>query len=235
MKPELTPWEAQLDEAKRAYRELGPSEDQLARMLRAVEAGPSGDLSAAGPSLGKPLALKLVKLTVVALGVVATGLGITWRVPSLPPPLPVIPRVETSVPPAPPTPVHHRLAGGSTTSEAPAVTARPAEPKEPAKGSRRRRTSDEGSGSLVDELALLQRARRILLKDPARALTLADEHARDYPRGVFAEERELLAVQALLATDQRAVAERRARRFARVHPSSVHAHRMRVLLKRPED
>ena len=50
-----------------------------------------------------------------------------------------------------------------------------------------------------------------------------------------AEERELLAVQALLATDQRAAAERRARRFERVHPSSVHAHRMHVLLERTKN
>lgn len=235
MKPELTPWGAQLDEAKRAYRELGPSDEQLARMLRAVEAGPAGEVPAAGSSMGKPLALKLAKLAVVALGIVTASVAITWRKPSLPPPLPVVTQVETSVPPAPPAPVHHRVADESTTSEAPTVAAQPAEPKKPAKASRRPRKSDANSASLADELALLQRARRILLKDPARALTLAEQHARDYPRGVIAEERELLAVQALLATDQRAAAERRARRFERVHPSSVHAHRMHVLLERTKN
>jgi hypothetical protein len=81
------------------------------------------------------------------------------------------------------------------------------------------------------ELALLTRARRVLLIEPARSLALADEHARGYPHGVFAEEREVLAVEALIRSSQLRKGKERGDRFLHTHPQSAHGVRMRELLR----
>lgn len=85
----------------------------------------------------------------------------------------------------------------------------------------------------ADELALLMRARRVLLNEPARSLALADEHARDYPRGTFVEEREVLAVEALLRLGEAQQALRRGSAFLRAHPGSAHRVRILELLQAP--
>jgi hypothetical protein len=82
------------------------------------------------------------------------------------------------------------------------------------------------------ELALLDRARRVMATNPARALALSEEHRQSYRNGQFAEERELLAIEALVGLQQRETAERRARAFSRAHPNSVHAHRLELILQR---
>jgi hypothetical protein len=79
------------------------------------------------------------------------------------------------------------------------------------------------------ELALLQRARRALAVAPATSLALTDEHARLYPQGAFAQERELIAIEALASTD-RFAAIARARAFAARFPRSAHRERIEALL-----
>jgi hypothetical protein len=64
----------------------------------------------------------------------------------------------------------------------------------------------------------------------SRCLTLIDEHARLYPHGAFAEEREVLAVEALIRAGMRQAGEVRGERFLREHESSAHAVRVRDLL-----
>ena len=65
-----------------------------------------------------------------------------------------------------------------------------------------------GASDPAAELALLMRARRVLLTTPLRTLELTEEHARDYPHGAFAEEREVLAIEAMVRADQREQAAR---------------------------
>jgi hypothetical protein len=57
--------------------------------------------------------------------------------------------------------------------------------------------------------------------EAASALTRIDEHARLYPRGALAEEREALAIQALVTLGRSADAKARATRFATYYPKSV--------------
>jgi hypothetical protein len=57
--------------------------------------------------------------------------------------------------------------------------------------------------------------------DASAALARTEDHARTYPRGALAEEREALAVQALVAAGRAAEAKSRAARFAKVFPKSV--------------
>jgi hypothetical protein len=82
------------------------------------------------------------------------------------------------------------------------------------------------------ELALLQQSQAALDHDPAAALALAEEHARDYPRGVFGQEREMLAMEALVKLRRVPAALARADRFVRDYPASPHNERVRALLER---
>lgn len=71
------------------------------------------------------------------------------------------------------------------------------------------------------EGALMERARAALLHGGhTEALGALDQHARLYPRGRLAEEREVLAVQALLVGGQGARARTRAEAFLQTHPDS---------------
>jgi hypothetical protein len=80
------------------------------------------------------------------------------------------------------------------------------------------------------ELALLTPARQLLAVDPARTLTLADEHASRFPRGVFCEERAFLRIEALVRLGERSAAELDARAFVRAHPASTYQERLKQLL-----
>jgi hypothetical protein len=85
--------------------------------------------------------------------------------------------------------------------------------------------------SPLAELSLLRRARKALSARPALSLALADEHAQTFARGVFAEEREVIAIEALLMLEQHDAAEQRALRFREAHPGSLHGRRLDVLLE----
>jgi outer membrane protein assembly factor BamD (BamD/ComL family) len=81
------------------------------------------------------------------------------------------------------------------------------------------------------ELALLLRSRNVLRRDPRAALALLNEHARRFPAGTFVEEREVLAVEALLRRRERASAFARAERFIAEHPRSTYAVRLRWMIE----
>ena len=86
-----------------------------------------------------------------------------------------------------------------------------------------RETSDE-------ELSLLARANRALAKSPALALTLSDEHTRRFPDSGMDQEREIIAITALVELGQTAEARRRATRFSRAHSGSVYQSRIEKAL-----
>jgi hypothetical protein len=76
--------------------------------------------------------------------------------------------------------------------------------------------------SLAAEMSLVSRAQTALQRGlPASALSALDEHARRFPRGELAEEREALAVQALARGGRLEEAARRAERFDARYPHSV--------------
>jgi hypothetical protein len=82
------------------------------------------------------------------------------------------------------------------------------------------------------ELELLQRAHAALRRhDSSAALELVDQHAHDYPQGVFAQEREVLAVQTLLKKQRRPEAIARAQQFVSRFGDSSYAFRMRSLIE----
>lgn len=75
---------------------------------------------------------------------------------------------------------------------------------------------------LAAERALLDVARTALGRgDGPNALAACDEHGRKFPRGALAEEREAIAVQALVLEHRAEEAKARAERFRKSHPRSI--------------
>jgi hypothetical protein len=86
---------------------------------------------------------------------------------------------------------------------------------------------------LAYELRLLDAAKRLLASAPARSLELTERHARLFPAGQLAQERELLAIETLLRLGDRVRAAARGQAFLTQHPRSSHAPRVRALLASP--
>jgi hypothetical protein len=77
------------------------------------------------------------------------------------------------------------------------------------------------------EISLLKRARAVA--DAAQALALTSQHAKLYPGGALEQEREVIAIDALLRLGRRDEAAQRAKRFQERYPGSAHARRMGTL------
>ena len=84
-----------------------------------------------------------------------------------------------------------------------------------------------------DELGLLGRAQTALETDAGRALALTSDHERKFANGALVQEREVIAIDALLRLGRRTEAQARAERFHRQFPASVHGRRVDVLLGVP--
>jgi hypothetical protein len=79
----------------------------------------------------------------------------------------------------------------------------------------------------LQEHRLLRAARDALATDPRRALDLTREHQRLFPKGMLAQEREVIAVEALARLGEGAAARTRADRFAAEFPDSPHQGRVK--------
>jgi hypothetical protein len=80
---------------------------------------------------------------------------------------------------------------------------------------------------IPSEVELLRQARAALASQPREAFALTEQHRQHYARGTFVQERDALAIEALLRTGELDMARDLARRFVRDYPSSPHAHRFR--------
>lgn len=88
------------------------------------------------------------------------------------------------------------------------------------------------AAGISEEAALLERARSALQGAPARALALTEEHQRAFPSGQLADERELVAVDALQRLGRTQEARQRAAP-ALARADSPYARRMRRILGEP--
>jgi hypothetical protein len=80
------------------------------------------------------------------------------------------------------------------------------------------------------EYALISEAERLRLSSPERALSLTDEHARLYPHGALSEERDVLAIEALVRLGRLPRARGLAERFAATYPGSAYRGRIERLI-----
>jgi hypothetical protein len=84
---------------------------------------------------------------------------------------------------------------------------------------------------MAAELALLRQARAVLASNPSRALALCADHARMFDGGALSQEREVIAIEALLGAGRAGEARERGRRFRESFPGSAHARRIDSLLE----
>ncbi|HKY39296.1 MAG TPA: hypothetical protein VJN18_25335 [Polyangiaceae bacterium] len=85
--------------------------------------------------------------------------------------------------------------------------------------------------TLAGEAKLLNRAHAVMASDPQKAHAIASEHAKRYPRGQLAAERELILVQALVKLGRAREAEARGRALRKSTPSSIYGERLDTILK----
>ncbi|HVT08413.1 MAG TPA: hypothetical protein VHO67_13220 [Polyangia bacterium] len=124
------------------------------------------------------------------------------------------------------SPVERRQAGADARSAAPPAAAPEARP-DPAEPEAPRRPV-----LLPGEAVLLRSAREALATSPARTLSLTNEHLRRYPHGMLNQEREALAIEALIALGSTKEARQRAWAFELEYPDSPHRGRIRQALAR---
>jgi outer membrane protein assembly factor BamD (BamD/ComL family) len=77
---------------------------------------------------------------------------------------------------------------------------------------------------------LLERAQDALRSRPAEALALCNEHTQRFPGGMLVQEREVIAIEALVKTGRKEDARKRADRFKTRFPGSSHTRRLDALL-----
>ncbi len=82
---------------------------------------------------------------------------------------------------------------------------------------------------LAAEMELLVRLRALQNGDPTQALALAAEGNRRFPAGLFAQEREAIAIAALVRLGRASEARARGAAFLAAYPRSVFAERMKKL------
>lgn len=217
--------------------------DARARLERALgpRLGGPGSAGAAGAAGGQSL-VRLAVGGVLVAAIVASVVIVAWpRDVSAPPP---------TVTPATPTATASADAGVSVALEQP-DTAPPTEvadkaPPAPAAVDVRRthdvRHAVEPHVAPVaaeavtpdvertpTEAELLLPARATVAREPREALRLVDEHARLYPRGLLAQEREVIGVEALIGLGRFDEARRRADGFLSANPRSALRQRVEAL------
>jgi hypothetical protein len=227
----------ELSAAVHALRALHGSAEQIDALGRSLAPQLAAPTFAGSVANGLRAGSKWLLAGLVAVGV---GLGATAMLERAEEPAPAVAAPQPPVARAAP-----RLREASAPSDRARVSDEPIVEAEsaaavPAARPRRSRTADRRPPPPTQaqalaprpELALLEEAHALLERDPAAAMLLVEEHERAYPAGVFTQERELLAVEALLELDRKQPAIERAQRFVKSYGDSPHAPRVRALLRR---
>lgn len=89
-------------------------------------------------------------------------------------------------------------------------------------GGSSRAVAPEQRPSGTSEIELLRNARATLPVDPAEALAITERHRSAFPRGALAQEREILAITALVKLGRSDAATKRAEQFRSAYPKSAY-------------
>jgi hypothetical protein len=209
-----------------------PTPAQLESLTRRLSPQLSGGGGEGGASGGASLAVKGGAVLVVTGLVTAAFLAGRQTRPPVEPPAVAPPVPSVSVPSAavpvavpppvapspPPAPVVPPPSVGAKVARPPLPPPTPAPQPAPA---------PVGAEEDAD-LELLQRA--MSSPAPEVKLALAEEHLARFPRSALAQEREVLAIDALVRLGRRDEARTRLDRFARQWPTSAHLVRLEHLL-----
>jgi hypothetical protein len=238
---------SELGEALREARAQTGTQEQLARLWHKLGANTAAPAEAPASAVTAVAGKGLVAVSLLALGLMGIGaFAITREKVHAParssaggesrsPMAPV--HAASPSPSAAPAGVAATMADQEHAELSQQAGAAPAAGAPPPRA--RRRYSHARAvavAPLVDpeaEIALLTGAEQALELSPRRTLALLGEHARRFPEGVLAQEREVLAVDAELALGRTAAAAQRARAFLARFPGSAHRHRLESLLASP--
>jgi hypothetical protein len=223
--------DAALGDELRAILEAGsahePTPADLAALGKRLAAAlPPGTLPPPSGTGGPPLATQSTTALAssatgkIALGVIAAGViaGGAWFARSDRAVVPNPPAASVRAAPTPPPVTAPTI---SPSAEAPVLS--PADlPSAPPPS-----PSARVAPNAPPEATLLARAHEQLLHgDGEAALVTTSEHARAYPRGSLSQEREVIAIEALVALGRNDDAKERAAAFHRAYPGSSHAGRV---------
>lgn len=222
--------------------ELDAMTSKLAASLGVPLASPGSPVSA-GPVAGSSAlagATALVpawKLAAWVMSGVVLGVGLSGTVTALvsppdgpapansPEPHPMPSAATRAAPPPFPEP-NLPAPTASVTSPPPTTSpARAPEPRGPERSSETLPLPSDG------ELSLLRRAQESLHSNPRSALAMTVRHEQEYPSGLLAQEREVIAIDALVRLGRFGEARARADLFQSRYPGSAHARRLEQLLK----
>ena len=191
----------------------------LARLQGAIAQLPDAPPAPSSPRRDATLIARTVSyVATFALGA-AVGHGLT-RAPSprpAPPVAPVVASRDVGAPTARPAPVAPPAATPTALPDAGAVAA----PRDAAAAQRPTAPAADRT-DLTAETAMIDRAHAALARGEARtALEAAEAHARRFPRGQLAENREGVAIQALVTLGRADEARARAAAFRRRWPDGL--------------
>lgn len=203
------------EKEREGYTAFGATQADAYAKVRAriaLTATASTANAAATPTAAKATAagvsMKVVGAVAVAslaAGVVAGRVTAPDRIPAPAPVVSVTASASVSIPESPP-PLREAPTIPSTTTETPPQQA----------------TSATSKGTLAQERALVEGARSALARGrPADALVAADRHAKEFPRGQLVEEREVLAITALISLGRTGEAGTRRVAFFKKFPNSL--------------
>lgn len=141
-----------------------------------------------------------------------------------------VPAVQASAEPSASAPAEQPV----TMGEIPKPPAQPVATGEPSRspGPKPAVTMTPKTAGLTEEIQQVAAMRNRLRDRPADVLAEADRGARSFPDGVLAQEREALAIEALVRLGRDEEARARAAAFAARYPTSPLAARMRALTSR---
>ena len=246
--PRLLARDSAIEPGLRTLLEAGRDELPSAAQLERIALRLGADLVA--PGLEPPVHVATSWSSVV-LVLAATAVGVTaiaWWAPSPWPTRPVktpaplqlersaLPESESALPSADaPPPAKQADAGAGdavpestrTPHESKSARPQPAAGRDAARG-----PSTAQRSNPLDELLILDEAQHALQSDPERALAHAQRHRRLFPDGQYAQEREVIAIDALLELQRFAPAHRRARAFLHLFPKSSYRPRVSSQLQR---
>jgi hypothetical protein len=239
--PKLTRWTAEDPDVPGELRDLlRVNRDQLGTQRELLELkqslsqalGPEAGLAGASATIKAPLAA--IRWGAWMAGGIVSGVAI-WSITrgtpdpsSASPPhraavespaaqaLDEAPPLTTPSPPAEP-------AVDPGPEPAPAVAEPPAAGQAAAQPQRRSKAAASG----LPEAELLRKAQALLSEDPSRALALTREHEQRFQRGALAQEREVIAIEALKRLGLARAASDRAAEFEKRYRGSVHQSRVR--------
>jgi hypothetical protein len=188
-----------------------------------VAAG-KGAAAATQATLGAT-ALKVGGVAVLAATIAG---GTYWAASDAKPPPPARSAPSsTTIAPRAPAPVERVEALPSASQTEPAPALEPSSEPSPLPTPASRAPAPRAA----DESALLRQAQAQLKSNPARALALTQEHRRRFPKGALAQEREVIAIDALARLGQGSEAQKRARDFDQRYPGSAHQRRIESATK----